>query len=107
MCVLRVCVHVPNGVFSPDSASHPVHVPQGTVDKWCPTSHPEQVKCIAGLPCTPASVPCTGICLPKSMFTELVGIDREECTNPLILTPKEEGGAERMKDRNIWLAASV
>lgn len=30
------------------------------------------------------------------MFAELVGTDREECTNPLILTPKEEGGAERI-----------
>lgn len=43
--------------FSPDSTSHPIPVPQGTVDKWYPVPQPEQVKCTAGLSCIPASVP--------------------------------------------------
>lgn len=54
------------------------------------------MKCTAGQPCIPASVLCSGICFQKSVFAELVGTDREECTNPLILTLKEEGGAERV-----------
>lgn len=68
--------------FSPNSTNHSppqVSVPQGTVDKWYPT---------VGLPCIPTSVHCVGIRFQKSMFVELVGTDREECPNPLILGSK-------------------
>ena len=42
-----------------------------------------------------------------SLFAELVGTDRKECSNPLILTPKGEGGAERLRRHDLlgscWL----
>lgn len=57
----------------------------------------EQVKRTAGLPGIAASVPCGGICFQESLCAELVGTDKAECTNPLILTPAEEGGAERRR----------
>lgn len=66
------------------------------------------MKCTVGQPPIPASVLGSGICFQKSVFAELLGTDREECTNPLILTPKEEVGAERMgRPENIWLAAGL
>ena len=58
---------------------------------------PEQVKHLARWPHIPASVPCASICFQKFVCAELVGSDREECTHPLIVTPKAEGRAERME----------
>jgi putative ubiquitin-RnfH superfamily antitoxin RatB of RatAB toxin-antitoxin module len=40
------------------------------------------------------------------VFAELVDTDREECTNPLIQTPKEET-REKEHDRIFQLAASM
>lgn len=57
---------------------------------------PEQVKCTAALPVSQHLSPAV-VSAFTSVFAELVGTDREECSNPLILTPKGEGGAERLR----------